>query len=109
MRRVKVRFRPEALDDLEDIYRYVYRATASPVAAERFTTRICEKCRRIGDAPLGGRARDDLEPGLRMTPFERSAVIAYKVEEDCVRVANIFYGGRDYETLYRDGGAPEDA
>ena len=36
-------------------------------------------------------------------------MIAYKVEEDCVRVTNIFYGGRDYETLYRDGGAPEDA
>ena len=43
MRRVKVRFRPEALDDLEDIYRYVYRATANPVAAERFATRIREK------------------------------------------------------------------
>jgi toxin ParE1/3/4 len=35
-------------------------------------------------------------------PFEHSAVIAYKVEADCVRIGNVFYGGQDYETLYRD-------
>ena len=61
--------------------------------------------RRIGLDPLGGRARDDLEAGLRTVPFEHTAVIAYTVEDDCVRVTNIFYGGRDYEALYRK--APE--
>jgi toxin ParE1/3/4 len=27
--------------------------------------RIMERCHRIGDAPMAGRDRDDLEPGLR--------------------------------------------
>ncbi len=34
-------------------------------------------------------------------PFEHSAVIAYQVEDDRVRITNIFYGGKDYEALYR--------
>ena len=57
---------------------------------------------RIGDAPHGGRSRDDLAPGLRTVPFEASAVIAYRVGA-AVEIANVFYGGRDYEALYRDG------
>ena len=36
MRRLEVRFRHEALDDLEDIYRLVYRASLSPAVAEGF-------------------------------------------------------------------------
>ncbi len=46
--------------------------------------------------------RDDLIPGLRIVPFERSAVIAYVVDADVVRIISIFYGRRDFETLLRD-------
>ncbi|RWM92906.1 MAG: type II toxin-antitoxin system RelE/ParE family toxin [Mesorhizobium sp.] len=46
-------------------------------------------------------------PGLRTVPFEHSAIIAYVVEGDLVRIVNIFYGGRDYETLMRDGGSSD--
>jgi len=59
------------------------------------------RCQRIGNAPMGGIARDDLQPGLRTVPFEHSAVIAYVVEDDQVSVTNVFYGGRDYDALYR--------
>jgi toxin ParE1/3/4 len=44
---------------------------------------------------------------LRTVPFEHSAVIAYIVDDNFVRIVNIFYGGRDYETLMRDGGSSE--
>jgi toxin ParE1/3/4 len=47
--------------------------------------------------------RDDLVPGLRTVPFEHRAVIAYVVENEIVRVTNIFYGGRDFEALLRKG------
>lgn len=70
------------------------------VIAREFVERIKGRCSGIGNAPLGGISRDDLEPGLRTVPFEKSAVIAYKVEEDAVRIGNIFYGGRDFEALY---------
>jgi toxin ParE1/3/4 len=103
-----VRYRPEAVDDLEDIFRYVLRISASQITAQKFVGRIRARCRRIGLVPLGGRARDDLEPGLRTVPFEHTAVIAYMVEDDCVRVTNIFYGGKDYEALYRKEPDKED-
>lgn len=39
---------------------------------------------------------------LRTVPFERSAVIAYVIDQDMVRIVNIFYGGRDFEALLRE-------
>lgn len=77
----------------------------SPDAARNFVLRIEGRCQNIGNAPRGGRSRDDIVPGLRTVPFEHSAVIAYVIEGDVVRIVNIFYGGRDYETLMRGGGS----
>jgi len=56
---------------------------------------------------VGGTARDDLRPGLRIVPFEHSTVIAYLVEDGQVCITNVFYGGRDYEALYRGVEAAE--
>ena len=94
-------FQPEANADLADIFRIVLRGSQSNDVAEGFVSRIIQRCERIGNAPHGGRPRDDLEPGLRTVAFERSVVIAYRVEADRVRIANVFYGGRDFESLYR--------
>ena len=102
MRRLKVAFRNTAIDDLEEVYRYVRRASGSRETGLAFVGRIKRRCGRIGDVPHGGRPRDDLEPGLRTVPFEHSAIIAYKVEADRVRIVNIFYGGRDFEAFYLD-------
>ena len=109
MRRLKVVLREEAIADLAEIYRYISRASGSPITAIRFVRRIKSRCRRIGNVPMGGAARDDLLPGLRIVPFEHSAVIAYLVEDGQVCVTNVFYGGRDYEALYRgdDPAEPE--
>ncbi len=99
MQRVSVSYRPEAIEDLQQIFRFIAEARQSHQIAEGFVERIMRRCRAIGDAPLGGRLRDDLFPGLRTVPFERSAVIAYVVPND-VEITNIFYGGRNYEALY---------
>ena len=101
MRRRDVSFRPEALADLISIFQFIRIASKSARIAKGFVSRIRARCERIGNIPLGGRPRDDLEPGLRTVAFERSIVIAYTVENDRVRITNIFYGGRDYEALYR--------
>ncbi|MBB2960142.1 type II toxin-antitoxin system RelE/ParE family toxin [Methylobacterium sp. R2-1] len=84
----------------------MHEASLSPELAERFLNRPVERCDRIGDAPHGGRRRDDLEPGPRTVPFEHSAVIAYRVEADRVSIVKMFYGGWDFEALYR--GHPPD-
>ncbi|MBY3196108.1 type II toxin-antitoxin system RelE/ParE family toxin [Rhizobium leguminosarum] len=102
MRRAKVIYRPEALSDLRQIYIDIADMSRSHVIANGFVKRIMTRCRKIGDAPNGGRPRDDLMPGLRTVPFEHSAVIAYHVT-DAVEIVNVFYGGRDYEALFRAG------
>ncbi len=102
MRRTKAIYRPEAVDDLEDIYRFVLDISRDANIARAFVKRIQDRCRRIGDVPLGGTPRDDLAKGIRTVPFERRAVIAYHLAADAVEITNIFYGGRDYEALYRD-------
>lgn len=103
MRSFSVSFRPQALEDLEAIFMAVLSGTGSVAIAVGFVERLRLRCERIGHAPHSGRPRDDLEPGLRTVPFEKTAVIAYRVEENRVRVLAIFYGGRDYEALYRNG------
>lgn len=70
--------------------------------AAGFTDRIVARCARIGDAYRGGVARDDLGPGIRLVPFEKTAVVLYRVEETAVSIVSIFYGGRDYDALLRD-------
>lgn len=102
MRVLEVEYQPDALSDLEDIYQFVVRLSGSAAVAERFVGRIIDQCDRIGELPFMGTARDDLRPGLRTVGFERRAVIAYTIEPECVRITNVFYGGRDYEALYRD-------
>ncbi len=102
MRRLPVELQPEAVADLADIFQVVWQASRNLTTAKGFVRRIRDRCKRIGDAPHGGRARDDLEPGLRTVPFEHSAVITYRVEPDRVLVTNVFYGGRDFEAVFRD-------
>jgi toxin ParE1/3/4 len=101
MRRLRVVLREEAVADLADIYNHIARVGGSHVTAIGFVRRIKARCQRIGNVPMGGIARDDLQAGLRTVPFEHSAVIAYVIEDDQVNVTNVFYGGRDYEALYR--------
>ncbi len=99
MKSLAVRFKESAAHDLAEIYRIILSGSQSPKIALAFTQRLQKRCQTIGDAPFGGRPRDDLAQGLRTVPFEACAVIAYRVT-DTVEITNIFYGGRDYEALY---------
>ncbi|BCH16381.1 MULTISPECIES: type II toxin-antitoxin system RelE/ParE family toxin [unclassified Mesorhizobium] len=107
IRRLEVEYRESASGDLAAIFRHIAEASGSADIALKFVLRIEDRCQNIGNAPRGGRRRDDIVPGLRTVPFEHSAVIAYVIEGDLVRIVNIFYGGRDYETLMRDGGSSD--
>jgi len=99
MRRLPVRYKPEAMDDLRSIYRYLAAASGSNSVAQAYVQRIMARCRRIGDVPNGGRPRNDLLEGLRTVPFEKAVVITYRVS-NMVEILNVFYGGRDFEALY---------
>lgn len=107
IQRLAVVLSEEAIADLEAIAVYIFDSSGSETIANRFVDRIKNRCQGIGNAPRGGRPRDDIMPGLRAVPFEHSAAIVYVANDNFVRIVNIFYGGRDYEALMRDGGSRE--
>jgi toxin ParE1/3/4 len=91
--------RPHAEEDLTAIYEYI--AQSNPQRAIEYLRRLRLRCEALTYFPERGRARDDLMPGARMLPFDRSAVIIYRIEGDVVRIINIFYRGRNYEAILR--------
>ena len=97
MKRLTVRLRAEANENLKDIYDWIVSESGYPQIAEKLVDRIFERCESLGDFPMKGRARDDLQKGVRILPFERTAVIAYRILVNEIEVINIFYAGRDYE------------
>lgn len=99
MRSLPVRLREEALADLEEILTHLVDSGADDAVVDGFVDRIRQKCFSIGHMPEGYPARPDLGSGIRLVPFERSAVIAYRIEEEAVEIVNVFYGGRDYAAL----------
>jgi toxin ParE1/3/4 len=102
MPRLELRYRPAALADLEDIFRAVRRVSGSPAVARRTLPRTHPRTVPPHHTGAhGGRPRDDLGPGLRSVPFERRAVIIYRVLGEAVEIVNIFHGRRDYAALYR--------
>ena len=100
MQRLKVRYRKSASDDLTLIGFHLRNVGASPTVVRDYLSRIRETCHRIGDAPEGGRVREDLRPGLRMWTFERRVVIFYIIDGLGVRIVNVLSKGRDIEGFY---------
>lgn len=98
----KLIYRPRAEEDLETIYRFI--AQDSPTRAFGFVDKIQQRCDLLRDSPEQGRARPDLRPGLRVIPYGRSVVIAYRITGDTIEILRIFYGGQDYETIMSGDG-----
>ncbi|MBK9573912.1 MAG: type II toxin-antitoxin system RelE/ParE family toxin [Rhodoferax sp.] len=94
-------FRPEAEEQLAQLYRYIAVA-ASPDIAARYTEAIISYCESLRVFPHRGIKRDDVRPGLRITHYRKRTVIAFEVDADKVSVIGVFYGGQDYETLLQD-------
>jgi toxin ParE1/3/4 len=90
---VEVLLAPTAIEDLDDIHRYIA-DHADDATADAYLARIA-RCRSIGGAPMIGTPRDDLIPGLRTVPFERRATIAYFVSGRVVTIQRVLHAGRD--------------
>lgn len=100
---VELFLRPAAEDDLAELYDYITDRSGDPAVAIAYIRRIRQWCEHLRIFPLAGRARDDLRPGVRITSFERRVVIAYTLlPSGDVEIGRFFYGGRDYEALFRD-------
>lgn len=97
MKRLTVRIRAAARDDLREIYEWIVARAGRPQHAGRLIDRILDCCGGLAEFPMKGRARDDLLPGLRLLPFEKTVTIAYRIDGNHVDVTNIYYRGRDFE------------
>ncbi|MCB1430301.1 MAG: type II toxin-antitoxin system RelE/ParE family toxin [Nitratireductor sp.] len=101
MKVLPVHLRESAVADLDGIAFDIALASSSPDVGLGFMQRIRNRCLKIGNVPMGGVSREDLGAGIRMVPFEHSAVILYRVTERRVEIVNVFFGGRDYEAILR--------
>ena len=94
---MKLRFRPDALRDLEGIQDYI--AEDSPAAAARFIGYLCKSCAFLADNPYAGRATPELRPDLRSFPAGRY-VIFYRLLGDTLEIVNVVHGSRDIEAMF---------
>ncbi len=97
----RVYLMPDAIKDLEDIYLYIFEQSGFPDWAWNYMERLGSKCKELETFPIRGQLRNDLMDGLRIYPLDNKAVAAFLVNEAdlTVQILNVFYGGRDYETL----------
>ena len=90
---------PEARDDLSQIWSY-YAGAASRTTADNIVRRIGEACRLLEDHPLGGRARDEVRPGLRSIAANPH-VVFYRVTADGnAQIVRVLDGRRDIEEIF---------
>lgn len=96
MKRRRVVFAPEARNDLFEIYDWIG-AKAGFQIAITYIERIEAYCLGFELASERGYRRDDISPGLRIVGFERRVTIAFAVDDDCVTILRLFYGGQNWE------------
>lgn len=102
IKRFEVVFRPEARSDMDVFYFSILDLSKSFVTADRYIDRLGARCEKIGDAPFGGRVFGSSELNLRLVPFERSAVIIYRVEQGRIIIERVFSGRSDYLKHFDD-------
>jgi len=104
MKNFDVFLMPDALADLTDVYEYIASKSGLPEVAMAYIQKLRAKCENLSVFPMRGNQRDDLRKNLRILALDKSAVVAFQVdeEEQTVTILNIFYGGRDYETIMGD-------
>jgi toxin ParE1/3/4 len=93
----KIVYSPQARADLKEIWFYISEDNVE--AADRFILRILEKCSLLAESPEMGRARDDIEDGVRSFPVG-DYVILYRIDNSSIEIARVFHGKRDYQNLF---------
>ena len=90
---IKVRWSPEAADDLEQIVRRIQRD--NPTAARDVAERIYEAIGSLSASPGRGRAgriQGTRELVLAPLPW----IVVYRVRQEAVEVARIYHGAQDW-------------
>lgn len=91
----------EARADLSDIRSY-YTEVAGRQTASNIIREIGAACRLLENYPYGGRARDEVRPGLRSV-VARPHVVFYRVSNDgTAEIIRVLDGRRDVDDVFTD-------
>ena len=96
--KVSVKFSPEALKDLDEIYDYIANVLKSPDAADNTVNKILDKTDLLFDNPEIGTQlffENDLFSGYRYMVSDNYLAF-YRITNESVFVDRVIYGKRDY-------------
>lgn len=96
MKYYAVRLSPEAQTDIVRIHAGIVEKSGSPVTADRYIDRISGFLSSLNVFPERGTVREQVRPGLRIIGFERSASVAFVLEDDDVVVLRILAKGQEF-------------
>ena len=94
----RVSYAPAADKQLVEIFNYLADA-ADPVTAARYTEQIVQQCESLRNFPIRGVPRDNLMPGLRVTHYNRTAIL-FTIVDKSVLVLGFYHGGQNYEANF---------
>lgn len=98
---MKLRINPVAVQDMQDIKRYITNELQNPAAAISVLQKLIAAYKRLADFPLMGKplsAVIAMPTGYRYL-VKGSYMIFYKVEDDYVSIYRVLYGRRDYAKI----------
>ncbi|MFV3126242.1 type II toxin-antitoxin system RelE/ParE family toxin [Niveispirillum sp. KHB5.9] len=88
--------------DVSDILRYITHESRHPPTAWQFVEAIDQHCRKLAALPgTLGRARPELRPDIRSTPF-RGYIIFFRYAEDRLEVINILNAHKDIAAHFQE-------
>lgn len=96
----RVVYLESAWQDFDELYQWIA-ASADPATANTYLSRLEAFCQKLRDYPDRGTPRDDAGKNVRTLVFENRALIAYRVEDDEVRILRILHHGRDASRAFR--------
>jgi toxin ParE1/3/4 len=101
-RRRPVLWSSDARRDLSEIWDY-YVKVSDRHAADQIVRGIGETCRLLEDHPFGGRARNEVRPGLRSIAVAPH-VLFYRVKDDVAEIVRVLDGRRDLDEIFAGDG-----
>ena len=93
----RVTRRPLAEADVLEIWDYI--ADDGIAAADHWVDRLDKQFQVLAMQPMMGRARDELEPGVRSFPFGRY-VVFYLPLDGGIDVVRVLHGARDIDAAF---------
>jgi toxin ParE1/3/4 len=90
---------PEAVADLSDIWSY-YEGVASRRTADNIIRAIGDAVRLLEDHPYGGRARDEVRPGLRSVVANPHVIFYRVIADEVAEIVRVIDGRRDIDAVF---------